>query len=565
MQRRKFIKISTASSIAIPLLGFNHSSKSKPDWLIEWIKQNDLVIPNLKKIRIPDPNSPHYGGFIDADEIPNVHSTSSFVQRASWAVSTAESAYFQSKDLLNEIETALKYLLKSQHSDGTIDLLSTNFHSTPDTGFIVMYLAPAYKLLLQAKITDNEGVMNLFKTFLIRAGDALSVGGIHTPNHRWVVSAALAKLHELFPNPKYINRAEQWLAEHIDIDEDGQYNEKSTLIYSPLTNRVLLMIAKGFNKPQIYDIVHKNLKMTMFYAHPNGEIATEASGRQDKALVGTMEGYYYPYRYLALKNKDGEMAAMCRFIEQTAGNKVGGYLDFFLEDPILWEDLPVSKPLPTNFNKYFKNSGLVRLRKEQNDATILSNNPVFMTFQKGEAVLQGIRLAASFFGKGQFKSEKIEQIGDTWVLKQYLEGPYFQPLQKDQISPDGDWEKMPKSNRKQSEIQQFECTTKIKMDEQGKVELTIEMTGTEGVPMALELIFRKGGTLTGVQKHATKENVYFFTEENGTYTFKNDKIEFSGGKSLHKNTQLRGALPAMDAPTVYLTGFTPFRYVLKIS
>jgi len=28
---------------------------------------------------------------------------------------------------------------------------------------------------------------------------------------------------------------------------------------------------------------------------------------------------------------------------------------------------------------------------------------------------------------------------------------------------------------------------------------------------------------------------------------------------------LRGALPAMDAPTVYLTGFTPFRHILKLS
>jgi hypothetical protein len=33
----------------------------------------------------------------------------------------------------------------------------------------------------------------------------------------------------------------------------------------------------------------------------------------------------------------------------------------------------------------------------------------------------------------------------------------------------------------------------------------------------------------------------------------------------HKNTQLRGALPMMDAPTVYLTGFTPFKHTLIIS
>ena len=44
-----------------------------------------------------------------------------------------------------------------------------------------------------------------------------------------------------------------------------------------------------------------------------------------------------------------------------------------------------------------------------------------------------------------------------------------------------------------------------------------------------------------------------------------DTIKFSPGLFLHKGINLRGALPSVDAPTVYLTGITPFKHTLKLS
>ncbi len=91
------------------------------------------------------------------------------------------------------------------------------------------------------------------------------------------------------------------------------------------------------------------------------------------------------------------------------------------------------------------------------------------------------------------------------------------------------------------------------------------MHGTEGVPVTLELVFRQGGTFTGVQAHATKSNAYFLKENKGTYTLGKDTIQFSSGRMEHKGILLRGGLPAMDAPTVYLTGFTPFVHRVMLS
>lgn len=568
MNRRNFISTGATLLCSIPWLGFRkfeNQMAEKPAWLIEWIKIHDQQLPNFKALKLTDPKHKYAGGYMDNVEIPNPHTTSGFIGKACMQMYCPESAFFQSKEVLKDVEEAAQAMLKFQHSDGNIDLLSTNFHSTPDTAFVLENIVPAYKFLKHSNTKGSEHTLELLQKFLKNAGEALISGGIHTPNHRWVVSAALTKLNELFPDKRYINRIDQWLAEHIDLDPDGQYTEKSTNSYSPIVNRSLIIMAKGLNKPELLEPVLKNLEMTLYYVHPNGEVVTEASNRQDKGTIGNMSKYYYCYRFMALQKNNGEMAAMARQIEKTSTKEqLAGYLDYFLEDSTLWKDLPAEKPLPTSYAKAFPYSGVVRIRRNNWDTTILSNNAGWLTFHKGNAVLQAIRVASSFFGKGQFQSEKIEQQGDTWVLTKSLEGPYYQPLDKDKISPDGDLDKMPRTLRKQSEIQHLKTVVKVKEAQNG-LEIEINMSGTEGVPVSLELIFREGGTFEGVTKLPEKENTYLFSGDKGSYSVGSDSINFINGKVEHKNIQLRGALPPMEAPTVYLTGFTPFRHVIKLS
>jgi len=570
MDRRRFVTSSAAALSALPMFPFDDFVPSKavdekmPSWLAALISQNDLGIKSFRSSQVKDPKSNDFGGIMDAYDILNPHSTAALVQWGACALFSSSSQYYRSAQLLEDINAAVIYLVKTQHEDGTIDLLSTNFHSTPDTGFLVKRLAMAYTLLEKSGTPNVGKVLPNLKTFLVRGGKALSTGGIHTPNHRWVVSAALTKLNELWPNPAYTARAEQWLGEKIDIDQDGQYNEKSTFIYSSLTDRLLITIAKGLNKPELLDAVRKNLNMTMYYVHPNGEIVTDASGRQDKAVIGTLENYYYPYRYLALKDQNGEYAAMCEMIEKTAGLKIGGFLDYFLSDASLWSELPAKKPLPLSYVRTFPNSGLVRIRRNERDCTLIANNPAWFTFMKGNAVLQGMRFASSFFGKGQFQSETLAQNGNVWELKQRLEGPYYQPYPKELLPDDGDWEKMSRSSRPQSEIQVLETKVFIKETENG-MEIEIATSGTERVPVALELIFRPGGIFTGLAKIENTKDSWLLKSGTGSYSFQKDTITFGPGTGLHKNIALRGALPAMDAPTVYLTGFTPFRHVIRFS
>lgn len=568
MNRRNFVKITSSIGFLWP----NFSEKftfinveTMPAWLLEWIKINEKIIPNYEPLKVVDKSHKYFGGYMNDAEIPNPGGTSGFINRASTLFSCPESIYFQSKKLLLEIEEAVNCMLKFQHADGTIDLIETNFHSTPDTAFVLENMVPAYSFLQKANIIDTETALNLLEKFLMKAGEALTTGGIHTPNHRWVVGGALARLNEIFPHKKYTNRIEQWLAENIDIDPDGQYTEKSTNTYSPIVNRSLILMARGLKKPQLLEAVRKNLLMTLFYVHPNGEVVTEASNRQDKGTIGNMAKYYYCYRYMALLDNNGEFAAMCRRIEETStAAQLAGYLDYFLEDPTLWHSLPTNKPLPANYAKAFPFSGIVRIRRNNWDSTILSNNAGFITFHKGNSVLQGVRIASSFFGKGQFQSEKIEKNGENWQLKMKLEGPYYQPISKKLIDKNGEWFKMPKDKRVQSEIQKLEYLINVKEIENG-IEIDFEVIGTENVPITIELIFRLGGTFSGLEKYAKKENAYLFSAKTGSYFLGGDTINFENGRIEHKQLLLRGALPALDAPTAYITGFTPFKHTVKIN
>jgi hypothetical protein len=322
-------------------------------------------------------------------------------------------------------------------------------------------------------------------------------------------------------------------------------------------------MAIGLKNPAFLEPVRKNLQMMHYYLHPNGEVVTEASNRQDKGTIGSMDGYYYACRYLAILDNDGQMAQLCRIIEKKNPNVANGKLIDILQAPFLWKELPATKPLPISYAKAFPYSGVARIRRNEWDATILSNNAGWLTFHKEKVMLQAMRVASSFFGKGQFQSSVISQEGDKWILKSSLEGVYYQPYPADKIPGDGDWSKMPKTNRTQSEIQKLNTVITIKETNNG-LEVDIDITGTDHVPVSLELVFRPGGKFSGLEE-VNPNQTYVLREKEGKYSVDNQSISFGPGKAEHRRYNLRGGLPAFNAPSAYITGSTPFKHTLYLS
>jgi hypothetical protein len=419
-------------------------------------------------------------------------------------------------------------------------------------------------LLQQEAHPNMQEPLQQLRLFLQRSGKTLSEGGIHTPNHRWVICVGLAWLYRIFGEEKYRQRIDNWLAEGIDQDPDGQFHEKSTYIYSPVCDRVFLTMARLLNRPELLDVVRKNLEMTLYYLRPNGEVVTENSGRQDQSMIGFPYAYYYPYRYFAIRDGNGQFAEVCRRIETQSIERLPAYLNYLLEDEEVQKPLPATAPLPENYFKVFRHSNLARIRRGKLDATIMSGNSIIFSLHKGNAVLQGLRFASSFFGKGQFIGKSLEQEGNVMVLNWEAEGPYYQLYPENLLPDDGDWGKMDRQQRPKTEVQRLQARVGIE-EREGKFQIAISVSGTDRVPLALELSFRRNGVLSQVTPVDGIADAFLAKGNTCTFTCDDQVISFGPGRVEHSWTQLRGAFPKMDGQAVYLTGFTPFEHKLEIS
>ncbi|MBI4626510.1 MAG: hypothetical protein HY736_25240 [Verrucomicrobia bacterium] len=576
MKRRNFLTLG-ASAVVVGALRASRTRAAETalaatdDLLRELVRANDAAIPSQLARQERRASHRWLGGIPNEYGIHTVSGTAGFLSSLVCAACAPGSKYFQSAGLVEPLRLAVRYLLAAQHDDGTVDLYSTNFHSPPDAAFILEVLSPACVLLRASSVPVLAAIATDLGNFIVKGGDALVTGGIHTPNHRWVVCSALAWANSLFPNPRYVARVDQWLAETVDLDPDGQYTEKSTTVYSPIVDRALITVARLLDRPTLLEPVRRNLEMTLYYVHPDGEVVTEASRRQDRYQRGSMARYYFSYRYLALHDGNGRFAAMARQIERTARPQLGGELSSFLTEPGLLRALPADEPLPTDYAKVFAFSNLARIRRGPASGTILAGNTTLFSFRKGSAALEAVRFASAFFGKGQFSGDALEVRDGRYVLRQKLDGPYFQPLSKDQIAtgehvkmaPNGTLATDSRAVRARSNIQTFESVVEI-TESGGRFQIAISIAGTDDVPVAVELAFRHGGKLHGVDAVPDVKDAFLLKPGMGRYVLGDDTIEFGPGRAEHTYTQIRGALPKWDGQSVYLTGFTPFKTTLRI-
>ncbi|HVK34498.1 MAG TPA: hypothetical protein VM428_02475 [Microlunatus sp.] len=551
------------------------------------------------------------------DQIDTLASPRALAQSAMRLVSAyvnPRAAHHHAGALLGPIATLLGALAERQNPSGLYDI--GNLDSPPDTSFVIADLGLSYVLLADDDQPATAAIRSQCAAIMRKAGTALAEGGVHTPNHRWEIGKALAHLNHLWPNRLLKARINDWLGEGIDVDDEGEYSERSPNYASEVTNKSLLTIARYADKPELRTAVRRNLQLTLYRIQPNGEVETVQSRRQDQTGIQDVWKYLTHYRELAIRDRNGQFAAVAAQILDrvaadpasfaTSGYSVGEFLAEALAYPDITAVLPTSTPVPTTYTKTSKGSQLVSLRRGATTAVVfggtdwhnkrvdsqgqptsireiasgLSTNPTFFKYRKGAAILDSVRLSPRFFSTGHFRSDGVTGTRAGWRLSDEVAVAYHLPLPQRRRRADGAYvlgsegrfySRMDFPHRPKDE-KVLETTILITEVGTGGFDLAFDLDGPP-TSLTIELCFRSGGTLAGVVP-ASGDGSFQLVEGEGSYTVGGDMITFGPGTGSgirqpiamdpgEKYTYLGGNLTP-SGQRVYLTGLVPFRYTLRL-
>lgn len=515
------------------------------------VERNDDGLDRLMKAQVTDPASPYLGSLPDAYNLHNPGSASSILEAGPAALVHPDSRFYNDREVVARLCLAAGYLERSQSPEGNVFLLTTNYNSPPDTGFTSRTVCHGSFI---ARRYGHEEIARISEPFLRKAAGALETGGIHTPNHRWVVSSAMAQINELYPDPRLIHRINQWLAEGIDIDSDGQFTERSMLTYNIIVDRSFIALAEKLGRPELLEPVRRNLRSMLYLIHPGGEVVSEVSHRQDRNERGDIGRYWFPLQYMAIADGNGQFATLAaRYRDKYAS------LAQLLAWPELAKPLPARQSLPEDYEKEMPAVGIARIRRNRADATLIfTGNSRFLTLRSGEAVINAVRFASAFFGKGQFVPQQGEKRGSDYVFSQSLDAGYYQPV--DRKVTYKDWAAV-RPERKRTQICRLQQSATATETKNG-FRLRIQSSGTDNVPVAVEINFRDGGALEGCTKSTLFPDTWLASKREVSYRMGKDRIRFGPGITAHSYTQIRGAQDKLPGPSVYLTGYTPFDHTL---
>lgn len=412
----------------------------------------------IKDSQILDPASYWHGAFTENGNGKPYEGLANIDAMLSLTVSLyahPDSAYYRDAGLLRTIRGQTGFLLRAQLPSGCISLHNCNIDSPPDTGFAVHLTSLSLHVLEKMDDPAAQESCTELRLFLQRTIPGLLVGGIHTPNHRWVLCGALALLYELFGDERLRERADLFLAEGLDINPDGEWTERSNAIYNAVCSIFLYQTARVFGYDHLYEPVARNLRMMQYMLHPRSEIATEYSSRQDRGEIMRLNAsYYVAFRLMAGRNADPLFHSFAR--ESLLSLRTGGeallYRMFLPEEmnaelplqplPDRYEvflnreqTAPVTGTIPYQRTAFHAGSPLIRYRQGELSVTVIAGQPEFIYLQYGQARLLGIRLALGWFGVAGTPFAAIRQTGEhEYELSMELEGSYQDALDGDAVS-----------------------------------------------------------------------------------------------------------------------------------
>lgn len=364
-----------------------------------------------------------------------------------------DSRFYGDAAILARIDRALDFQRSLVEETGLIDLVSTNWQSPPDTAFTMQLLAPLLEVVERAPgggsvsaarsggaIPGASAIRDGLIAYLERTARAVVGAGFHTPNHRWVVCSALALARTYVPELDVTSYIDAILAEGIDINEDGEYSERSTGTYAAVSNRSLILMAEHLDRPELLEPVRTNLAFMSRLFHADGSVVTAMSQRQDRGTHVVPVQMADVYKVMAHLDGNDEWHAIADMLVDaaapaTAASKTedpAWLLYPFHHFPELRSVPTPAREVPDRYEKHFAHSGLHRIRDGELSCTVIRNDHAMLDLVWGPLHVSSVKLAGTYFGAMRFEAASMEATTNGVRLRMPAEAQtpvgYYLPL-----------------------------------------------------------------------------------------------------------------------------------------
>lgn len=535
------------------------------------IKGAEIRTESFLRNQDKNPQSIQYGG---------IHGDVAEAKTTIYAVATAlavyfneESRFYQDSGLYDAINLAYDFIRRIQQENGAFDYPTCNFKSAADTSFCFKRLISGYRLM--DKYGRNDGKTEvLMKKCLVIMHDALGAireGGFHTPNHRWGITAALMQGANLFAEETEFSeslrkRAAQYLAEGVDEDEDGEYAERSTGNYNAVVNNAMFALGQETGEELYFDYAKKNLKMMLLYIDPDDTIFTQNSSRQDKGRLEYADKYFYQYLYAACLGDDEVYDAAAHKIikdNMERGEIAPDCLHIVMRhDRMKNYEFKGYGFLPS-YRKYFKHSGVLRVKKENYTYTVLNGKSSFLFFKTGSTNIF-VKIGESCCEKRNFIPKTMEVTEEGCILCESFDSWYYLPFDEPQNT--SDWWEMDHTKREKLIPDTLDTRFAVKELEDG-LELHLKADGLKGLPLRLEIGIPAGTTIENEHFYMKAEAGNGMILRDGFLCVKDAKKELTIGPGFGTH-EFKGHYSGEEANdsgfTVYCNEYTPLEKIVKI-
>ena len=533
--------------------------------------------------QILDATNPAVGCFLTGEDYyPNADHghNASYLATACYTFLCDGSELEGDDELFTRIQKSIAFEQNWQRPTGLIDLVSVNWESPPDTGFAVQLFAPIVSFA--RRLSDaNERAAEIAETlgeFVRTAATGMIDRGFHTPNHRWVVCSALSQAMTLYPEVDARAYVDSILAETIDINDDGEYTERSTGIYNAVCDRGLRFMADHLDKPELLDDVRKNLEIMTHLFHHDGTVVTSISNRQDRGNRLVPIGIADSFFDMANRDNDGRWAAIA---DQLVAKGVDAQhspwlIQPFAQNPEYRTAELKRESAPDNYVRFYPVSGLWRVKRGKLSATAATGNRGAFAIRYGDVNLTSIKFSGTYMNTTNFEADSIEEIpngirmiqhGGQKQLRQHSPGAkkpgYELPLNKP--VPVGTFGEV-RGTRARWTLPTVDLILDLTEVENGfDIHYRTE-GGLDRVPIEIEFAFEAPGyweTETGVTPVANGQSS-ILKSGFGIFHRGNEGISIGPGAVVHRHWAMRNSDPAEDRFRALIELKTPVDHTIQI-